>query len=145
MFYTLINKRWMLCCVLVMFSISTTSLCSAHPISISRYQTVPLSAKHEQIHLLQQAMQIQFPSNVVTIEQAIRFSLQFSGFHLVKTKHLPRALLKLPLPEINRQVGPIRLQQLLQLLAGPAFTLKIDPAHRLISFSLKKQYHHLYD
>ena len=130
---------------LALFSINAWSA----NIAIGRYLSVPLQAKLEQRHLLSQTIQIHFPNNVRTLGQAINFSLQFTGYRLVTHDHLSPTtmkLLTLPLPEVNRILGPISLQQALLTLAGPAFSLLIDPVHRLISFrkktTLLKENHH---
>ena len=50
------------------------------------------------------------------------------------------ALLALPLPAVHRTLGPMRLDEALGALAGPAHTVVVDPVHRLVSFELRQRY-----
>ena len=52
------------------------------------------------------------------------------------TSHI---LLAQPLPAVHRVLGPLRLDQALQILAGPVFKLVQDPLHRRIAFELCTQ------
>jgi len=70
----------------------------------------------------------------------MRYILRFSGYSLVDYKNLPRevqAMVALPLPQVDRKLGPVSLQEGLLTLAGDSFGLLVDPVHRLISFRLK--------
>ncbi len=65
----------------------------------------------------------------MVIWQAIEFSLQFSGFHLASRDDLdPSAqrVLQQPLPEVDRNVGPLSLEQALLTLVGEINQLPKD-------------------
>ncbi|MGH8490231.1 MAG: FimV/HubP family polar landmark protein, partial [Gammaproteobacteria bacterium] len=49
-------------------------------------------------------------------------------------------LLGWPLPAVHRTLGPMRLDEALKTLAGPAHYLVVDPVHRLVSFELREPY-----
>lgn len=121
---------------------ATTSFASN--VSISRYLSVPVKPKFQQIHLLQQQMQIKFPQNVLTIKQAVRFLLQFSGYRLADDKVMDQSSLNMldqSLPEIDRAFGPVTLEQALSTLSGDTFYLLVDPVNRKVGFQLKSAFH----
>jgi conjugative transfer region protein (TIGR03748 family) len=114
---------------------------------IGRYLDVPNAPLSSQANLLNQTFQVRFPTSVITIDDAMRYLLRFSGYSLVaenslmpETKHL----LNLPLPQTDRMLGPLTLQQGLLTLAGQPFGLLVDPVHRLISFRLLPRYQSIY-
>ena len=119
----------------------------AQDVTIERYLSTPLKPTLAQQDLLQQRLEIKFPQNMLTIAQAVQFTLQFSGYRLVDLNALQapvREMLSQPLAQINRSFGPMTLEQALETLVGPAFCLLVDPVHRLISFQLKPAYRKLY-
>ena len=127
--------------------IAMNSSVLGNPIAIGRYLSVADKPMLEQQHLLQQRVMIQFPKNILTLEEAVRFLLQFSGYQLVDVSSMPvsvQALLAQPLPEVDRTMGPMDLQHALTTLAGEPFYVLVDPVHRLISFKMKSLYHDLY-
>lgn len=119
----------------------------ADNVSIGRFLSVAVKPQNEQLNLLQQQIQIKFPQNILTIKQAVKFVLQFSGYQLAKSKQMgqpARAMLDQPLPEVDKTFGPITLEQGLKTLAGATFYLLVDPVHRLIAFQIKPNYYSLY-
>lgn len=129
-------------CVLLL-GLSTATISSAladNNISIGRYVSVPSSVELGQIHLLQQQVQITFPQNVLSLKDAVNFTLQFTGYHLIDDDHMTDAmqsLLNQPLPEVDRQLGPFSLKDALLTLSGNDFYVLVDPVHRLISFRMR--------
>lgn len=115
--------------------------------TVGRYLTVENQALAAQKNLLQQVFQVKFPNNIKTNGQAMNYLLRFSGYSLVAYKKLPkeaRDMMMLPLPEVNRRLGPMTLQDGLLVLAGKPFALFVDPVHRLISFRLNHSFQSLY-
>ncbi|WP_291972132.1 TcpQ domain-containing protein [Candidatus Symbiopectobacterium sp.] len=49
-------------------------------------------------------------------------------------------LLSRSLPAVQRDIGPVKLSEALQILAGPAWLLKVDEVNREICFVLRDQY-----
>lgn len=134
-----------LLCLGVLFG-ATTSF--ANNVTIGRYLAVPEKPQGAQTQLLQQQIQIKFPQNVLTVKQAVDFMLQFSGYRLVDVKQLnqpARAMLNQPIPEVDRTLDPMTLEQGLTTLGGDPFYLLIDPVHRLVGFKIKSQYRNLYN
>ncbi len=91
----------------------------------------------EQADLLSVRVSVQFPASVVLVGQAVEYLLQPSGYRLASDAVADPAraiLLRLPLPEPHRALGPMPMRTALETLAGPAFRLVEDPLHRLVSF-----------
>lgn len=127
------------------------ALCSpgiaANVTQISRYATVENKPMDSQVNPLLAVQQIHFPEQVHTVGEALNYWLQYSGFALVSDASLPPALKEVlvqPLPQVQRNLGPLRVQDGLEVLVGqPVFSLVQDPLHRRVSFKLKPQFAHL--
>ena len=133
-----------LLCVSVL-SMSVTSF--ANDVIVGRYLSVVEKPQNDQQRLLQQRIQIKFPQDILTIKQAVKFILRFSGYHLCSENKLSqpaREMLRQSLPEVDRTFGPMTLEQGLQTLAGNMFYLLLDPVNRMIGFEIKPAYRHLY-
>jgi len=125
---------------------ATTSF--ANNVTVGRYLAVAEQPQSAQTKLLQQQIQIKFPQNILTVKQAVDFMLQFSGYRLVDVKQLnqpARTMLNQPIPEVDRTLDPMTLEQGLTTLAGDPFYVLIDPVHRLIGFKVKPNYRNLYN
>lgn len=130
----------LLCCQTSIADISNDT-------TIGRYLTVANQALPAQTDPLMQIFQVHFANSVETIGDAMCSLLQHSGYSLVDTNTLSpaaKALLVKPLPQVDRTLGPMSLQDGLLTLAGKPFGLLLDPVHRLISFRLLKAYQSLY-
>ena len=89
---------------------------------------------------------IKYPRQINTVGQAISYTLKRSGYRFApQYAHDPnmKVLIKLPLPEVHRQLGPMTVKQVLNTLSGSAFMLVTDPVHRYISFELIPEYRSL--
>ena len=98
--------------------------------------------------MLQQTFQVRFPNQVKTISDAIHYLLRFSGYSLVDNTRLSKeaqAVIAQPLPNIDRQLGAMSLQDGLLTLVGQPFGLVVDPVHRLTSLRLKPTYQTIYN
>ena len=108
-------------------------------VQVGRYQTVLLQADHSQVDLLSILVTRKLAEDVSTVGEAVAALLDGSGYRLLSTdlaEPYRVVLFELPLPEVQRQLGPLTLRQALELLTGPAFRLVIDPTYRLVSFEL---------
>ena len=140
-------KTYVLSGLLCLSVFATTTSCLANNITVGRYLSVAATPAADQQNLLQQQIQIKFPQNILTIKQAIKFILQFSGYRLCSDNELnqpEKEMLSQPLPEVDRTFGPMTLKQGLQTLAGNMFYLLLDPINRLVGFEIKPDYRHLY-
>lgn len=111
----------------------------AGELQLSRYQTLTLQPTGEQVDLLSNIVEMELPPEINTVGQAVSHLLEGSGYRLLSSKLAEpyRVLLfSLPLPEVQRQLGPISLRDALELLSGPAFRLVVEPVYRLVSFEL---------
>lgn len=125
------------------------SLLALAPISHSSnaaeqgYAVITPSATTEQRDLLAVVVSLQFPPGVTTVGDALDVLLERSGYRLAygagADPNLP-TLMQLPLPQVHRSLGPIRLRDALQALAGGAWVLVEDPVNRLVCFDLDVRY-----
>lgn len=112
-------------------------------VRVSRYGYVAPVATSAQADLLSVIVTISFNENIKNVGQALDHVLLRSGYRLadlsVSDPYLP-ILLSRPLPDVHRQLGPIRLNHALRTLAGSSWDLVLDPVHRLVSFELLSRY-----
>ncbi len=140
-------KRVALAMTLVL-NLFVVAMSYANNISVGRYLAVSATPQKDQQQLLQQQIQVRFPQNILTIKQAVNFLLQFSGYQLATENTISvsvNTMLEQPLPEVDKNFGPMSLEQGLVTLSGDSFYLLIDPVNRLVSFKLKPSYEKLYE
>lgn len=107
------------------------------------YAVITPTATADQRDLLAVAVSLKFPPNVTTVGQALTTLLERSGYRLAYGDNADpqlSTLMYLPLPQVHRSLGPIRLRDALQALAGSAWILVEDPVNRLVSFDLDARY-----
>ena len=121
--------------------IAALSVQAANVTQINRYATVenkPLSA---QINPLLAIQQVHFSQDIKTVGQAMTYWLGYSGFSLAPTNKQPpnlQTVMRQPLPQIVRNLGPLTVKDGLEVLAGQqVFTLTHDPLLREVNFKLK--------
>jgi type IV pili sensor histidine kinase/response regulator len=115
-------------------------------IQTERYSAVEPDPTTGQAAPLLTLVTIKYPRQVNTVGHAISYTLKRSGYRLApQHAHDPnmKVLIKLPLPEVHRQLGPMSVKQILNTLSGSAFMLVTDPVHRYISFELIPEYRSL--
>ncbi len=129
--------------LLLLIVIFSASLQAADPVRLARYSTLEPVATQAQETPLQVVVQIRFPRRITTLRKAFEHLLRRSGYRMATAENTDpklEALLRKPLPEVHRQLGPITLERALRTLAGAPWTLVVDPVHRLLSFELAKPY-----
>lgn len=107
------------------------------------YAVINPTATADQRDLLAVVVSLKFPPNVTTVGQALTALLERSGYRLAygdNTDPQLATLMHLPLPQVHRSLGPIRLRDALQALAGSAWILVEDPVNRLVSFDLDSRF-----
>ncbi|HVR48944.1 MAG TPA: hypothetical protein VMS38_04355 [Pseudorhodoferax sp.] len=105
---------------------------------LGRYTTAMAQPPADLARPLDVVVALSFPrSTVVTVGDALAHALLRSGYRMTQTELGAQAVafLALPLPESQRQVGPYRLQAVLDLLVGPAWQWHSDPYRRAVWFS----------
>jgi len=100
----------------------------------------PTEAQFNPLHVV--IPRVRFGSNVYSIGQAINVLLIDTGYRLARQHPDKRVeqILKLRLPDIQRNMGPLTLEQALKTLVSSPWILSVDPVHRLISYELPYLY-----
>lgn len=110
---------------------------SADRYTISRYTTIDTTPELRQSNPLLTVVSYSFPPTVVTVGQAINYTIEQTGYTLASMTNLPestKVMLTLPLPSVQRKFSYVTVQSALKTLAGDAFILLVDPIHRVITF-----------
>ena len=110
-------------------------------VRVGRYGLINIGGELKQRDLIDQVVNITFPSQVVSIGDAIRFLLKETGYSLASLEASdPQmgTLMELNLPGIHRATGPVKLSDALNTITTNAWILVVDPYGRLISFELNK-------
>ncbi|EAO6819004.1 hypothetical protein GL381_07640 [Salmonella enterica] len=104
--------------------------------------TRPVDAQRDPLN---QIIDIRMPAQVVnTIGEGMRYVMLESGYSLCSGE--PGVFSELfikPLPAVQRSIGPVKLGDALQILAGPAWRMRVDDLNREICFVLRDEYRHL--
>lgn len=101
----------------------------------SRYTLVELRPDPGQQDLQQQIIDLRIPATAATtVGDAMRYVLRHSGYQLCEADPTLASLWALPLPAAHLQLGPLPLNQTLQLLAGTAWRLSVDERTRQVCF-----------
>jgi conjugative transfer region protein (TIGR03748 family) len=124
--------------------ISCTALSAGlKPVRVGRYSAIVPGPSPAQADPFALPVSTEFPYSVHTVGAALEQVLAPSGYRLASlTASCPSlpTLLAWPLPAVHQALGPMRLDEALKTLAGPAHTLVVDPVHRLVSFELRAPY-----
>jgi len=116
----------------------TFSAQGANVTQVNRYATVVNQPLPAQINPLLAIQQVHFNQDIQTIGQALTNWLRFSGFHLAATDKQPaclKALLEQPLPQIDRNLGPLTVLDGLRVLVGlHEFAVVQDSILREVNF-----------
>jgi type IV pili sensor histidine kinase/response regulator len=99
-----------------------------------RYALVEIRPDAGQRDLLRQVIEVRIPNpQNATVAEALRYVLLRSGYLLCPEKDI--ALLDtLPLPAAHYRIGPIPLDEALQMLAGASWILDVEESRRLVCF-----------
>ena len=123
-----------------LFSLVTIQTNAEGITELSRYTTVKNQATRAQINPLLMTVQVHFPQSVQTVGEGMEYLLRYSGYALVDPAAMSKdaqQMLTQPLPIVDRSLGPLSLQEALEVLAGKhVFQLIQDPLHRKVSFTL---------
>jgi len=115
---------------------------SPEVVRYDRYTLVSTRPADAQLDPLNQVVDITMPAQLVsTVGEGFRYLLLESGYSLCSaTSAVFSELLSRPLPAVQRTIGPLKLSEALQVVAGPAWRLKVDEVNREVCFELRDQY-----
>lgn len=114
---------------------------SPEVVRYDRYLLVDISPSTAQRSPLEQTIDIRIPASLSpTVADAMRYALRQSGYSLCSTTPANRVLYNQTLPAVHYQLGPMRLSQALQILAGSAWQLEVDSVQRIVCHSLRDGY-----
>ncbi|EAM1694804.1 TcpQ domain-containing protein [Salmonella enterica] len=107
-----------------------------------RYTLVSVKSADAQREPLNQLIDITMPGQLVnSVGDGFRYLLFQSGYSLCGRYGADFAeLLKRPLPAVQRKIGPMRLSEALQVVAGPAWRMSVDAVNREVCFVLRDAY-----
>ncbi|EII3723453.1 TcpQ domain-containing protein [Salmonella enterica] len=107
-----------------------------------RYTLVSVKSADAQREPLNQLIDITMPGQLVnSVGDGFRYLLFQSGYSLCGRYGADFAeLLKRPLPAVQRKIGPMRLSEALQVVAGPAWCMSVDEVNREVCFVLRDAY-----
>lgn len=126
--------------IMLMIITSSSVQAESEYIPTDRYTLVKVEAHSDQKAPLTTITTLSFGANIQTIGQAIQELLQGSGYRWINPTETPndQLLNELPLPAIDRTLGPIHLNDALETVAGEAWNLMIDETHRTVWFTSSK-------
>lgn len=113
----------------------------SHPAELryGRYTLVSTEPTTEQRDLLTQIIDASIPSSLnPSVQDALQYVLQRSGYALCPVTASVKVLFTRPLPAAHYRLGPIPLRRALQVLAGPAWQLTTDEVSRSVCFEQQK-------
>lgn len=115
---------------------------SPEVVRYDRYTLASTRPADAQRDPLNQIIDIRMPQQVVkTVGEGLRYLLLESGYSLCNgDSAVFSELFSKPLPAVQRSVGPVRLAEALQVLAGQAWRLHVDDVNREVCFILRDQY-----
>ncbi|WP_266118535.1 PFGI-1 class ICE element type IV pilus protein PilL2 [Escherichia albertii] len=106
-----------------------------------RYLLIDTSPSAAQRTPLEQTIDIRIPASLSpTVADAMRYALHQSGYSLCGITPANQVLYNQMLPAVHYQLGPMRLSQALQILAGEAWQLEVDSVQRIVCHSLRDGY-----
>ena len=107
-----------------------------------RYTLVTTQPDAGQRDLMAQIIDVTIPSNMnPTVRDAMQYVVERSGYALcpASSGHV-NILYTRPLPAAQYKLGPMTLRNTLQVLAGPAWQVKVDEVNRQVCFVLRPGY-----
>ena len=113
----------------------------SHPTELryGRYTLVSTEPATEQRNLLAQIVDVSIPSNLnPSVQEAMHYVLQRSGYSLCPAEEPVKILFTRPLPAAHYRLGPISLRSALQVLAGPAWQLTTNEVSRSVCFERQR-------
>lgn len=126
------------------FSVSA-SWAGQDPIAIKtdRYTLAVMEPTQSSVNPLYTAVTAAFATDVITIGEAVDEVLDGTGYRIRRNAdqthrgiYLDSILLNQPLPAAHRELGPLPLIEILQVIAGSSWTVKGSDLSRTVTFTL---------
>lgn len=103
-----------------------------------RYTLISIEARSDQAQPLTALTNVTLGRDIQSVGDAIREVLKGSGYRWQSDGRNDLLLNDLPLPAVVRHMGPIRINDALQTLAGEAWILRMDNLHRVVWFDVNQ-------
>lgn len=104
-----------------------------------RYTLVSMEATSDQSRPLSTITSVSLGRDVDSVGDAINELLKGSGYRWQSQDSADLLLNDLPLPAVVRTMGPIRLSDALETLAGEAWVLRTDNLNRVVWFEVNQK------
>ncbi len=105
----------------------------------TQVSTTPTSAQRD---LLAQIIEVNIPSHLnPSLQEALQYVLQRSGYTLCPATASITVLLTRPLPAVHYRLGPMALRDALHVLGGPAWQLTANEVNRSVCFDPQQADH----
>jgi type IV pili sensor histidine kinase/response regulator len=108
-------------------------------IQTGRYTVISPLPTEAQKEPLTEIIAVGFPDTVTTVGEAMRHLLAGTGYALSDSVYADSdvfGFIGRPLPDVQRNLGPLAVSVALQTLAGSAFRVTVDPIRRLVGVEL---------
>jgi len=119
------------------YSLISEKIKPAAVVQTGRYSFVPAIPTLPQREPFQVIITVTIPSDLQTVGEAVHYLLRRSGYTLESPPTLnPNAarMFLNPLPDVQRSLGPMTLQDALTVLVTPELVPVIDPISRRINY-----------
>ncbi|OCG64098.1 hypothetical protein A9G48_04015 [Gilliamella sp. wkB18] len=108
-------------------------------VQADRYTLVELEDPTQK-YVLDQIIDTSLPKNLsLTVKDGMDYVLNQSGFTLCSNAKVD-VLYEKKLPKIHYKIGPVKLSDALQIMAGPAWHHLVDDVERMVCFDLNEGY-----
>jgi conjugative transfer region protein (TIGR03748 family) len=132
------RNLFLLICVFAIGTASQVASALNEVARTDRYTLTKIEATSDQQRPLMAITTLSFGKEVLTVGDAIKETLIGSGFQWQSPDSQDQLLNSLPLPAVVRVMGPIRLAEALQTIAGEAWILRTDNLHRVVWFEMNE-------
>lgn len=105
-----------------------------------RYTALAQGASDAERDPLAQTVTLRFPAQVRTVRAAIEHALRGTGYRFADFDAGTAVAPDLPLPDVQRELGPLPLAEALAVLAGESWQTRVNPVTRIVSMSLRPEF-----
>lgn len=105
-----------------------------------RYTAVAQGASDAERDPLTQTVTLRFPAQVRTVRAAIEHALRGTGYRFADFDAGAASAPDLPLPDVQRELGPLPLAEALAVLAGESWQTRVNPVTRVVSMNLRPEF-----